>query len=374
VRILFDYRPALRQRTGVGEYVHETAKALVASLAPSDALTLFSSSWKDRLAPDAVPGAATIDCRIPVSVLNFAWHRLGWPPIETLGAGDQDVVCAAHPLLIPARRAAQVVTIHDLDFLDAPERTSAEIRRDYAALAGAHAHRVDRVIAVSAHTAQDVETRLGVPASKISICRPGGPAWPRREREPASGGCILFLGTLEPRKNLGVLLDAYAALLAQRRDAPPLVLAGRVPDAPAARALAARARQAPLAGHVELPGYVSDADKRALFGRALVFVLPSHTEGFGITAVEAMTAGVPVVAANRGALPETVGSAGRLFAPDDAPALLWAMTDVLDDAALRQRMSDDGCRQAQQFTWTRTAESVREACRLAVEHRAARHD
>lgn len=374
MRILFDYRPALRQRTGVGEYVHETAKALVASLAPSDALTLFSSSWKDRLAPDAVPGAETIDRRIPVSVLNFAWHRLGWPPIDRLGAGDQDVVCAAHPLLIPARRAAQLVTIHDLDFLDAPERTSAEIRRDYAALAGAHARRADRVIAVSAHTAQDVETRLGVPASKISICRPGAPAWARRDREPAAGGCLLFLGTLEPRKNLGVLLDAYAALLAQRRDAPPLVLAGRVPDDPAARALAARARHAPLAGHVELPGYVSDEDKRALFGRALVFVLPSHTEGFGITAVEAMTAGVPVIAADRGALPETVGAAGRLFAPDDASALLWALTDVLDDAALRQRMSDDGWRQARQFTWTRTAEGVREACRLAVEHRAARHD
>ena len=71
---------------------------------------------------------------------------------------------------------------------------------------------------------------------------------------------------------------------------------------------------------------------------------------------------------------ETVGSAGCLFAPDDASALLWAMTDVLDDAALRQRMSDEGWQHAQQFTWARTADAVREACRLAIEHRATRHD
>lgn len=369
MRILFDYRPALRRRTGVGEYVHETARALVASAPAGERLTLFSSSWKDRLAADVVPGAHTVDARVPVRALHLAWHRLEWPPIEWL-AGAHDVVQSAHPLLIPSRAGARLVTIYDLDFLDAPERTRAEIRRDYPALAAGHARRADQVITISAHTADAVESRLGVPRSHISICRPGAPAWPRRAAEPAAGGCILFLGTLEPRKNLGVLLDAYGALAAAHPDAPPLVLAGHIPAE--AAALVRRAREAPLAGRVELPGYVSDDEKAALFRRALVFVLPSHTEGFGIPAVEAMSVGVPVIAANRGALVESVGAAGHLVAGDDPAALTDALTSILGDASRRDRMREAGWAHAAQFTWARTAAGVRESWALARDHHARR--
>lgn len=369
MRILFDYRPALRRRTGVGEYVHETARALVASAPPGEHLTLFSSSWKDRLAPDVVPGAHTVDARVPVRALHLAWHRLGWPPVEWL-AGAHDVVQAAHPLLIPSRRAARLVTIYDLDFLDAPERTRAEIRRDYPTLTADHARRADQVITISTHTADAIASRLGVPRSHISICHPGAPDWARRAAEPAANGCILFLGTLEPRKNLGVLLDAYSALVAVRPDAPPLVLAGQIPDE--AGSLVRRTREHPLAGRVELPGYVSENDKAALFRRALVFVLPSHTEGFGIPAMEAMAVGVPVIAANRGALAETVGDAGELVSTDDPAALTSALATILADAARRDRMREAGWAHAAPFTWARTAAGVREAWQLARAHRAER--
>ncbi|MGH9311270.1 MAG: glycosyltransferase family 1 protein, partial [Vicinamibacterales bacterium] len=161
VRILMDYRPALRERTGVGQYVHELASALGRQLTSTDSLTLFSSSWKDRLPSGVVRGATTVDLRLPVTALNAAWHRLGWPPIERL-AGPVDIAHSSHPLLMPARAAAQVVSIYDLDFLDHPERTRAEIRRDYPALAGDHARRAALVVVISAHTAQQVEARLGV--------------------------------------------------------------------------------------------------------------------------------------------------------------------------------------------------------------------
>jgi len=163
VRILLDYRPALRQRSGVGEYVHGLASAVAASAPSGDSLTLFSASWRDRLPASAVAGAGIVDRRVPVRALNFAWHRMEWPPIERLTGATFDVVQSAHPLLIPSRRAARLVTIHDLDFLDHPERTRAEIRRDYPALAASHARRADRVIAVSLATARAVEERLGVP-------------------------------------------------------------------------------------------------------------------------------------------------------------------------------------------------------------------
>ena len=111
MRVLVDYRPALRERTGVGEYVHELAKALVRDAAGprDDRLTLFTSSWKDR--PDAIlssemPSARIVDVRVPVRALVWSWNRLEWPPVEWF-AGQHDVVHSQSPLLIPARHGAR---------------------------------------------------------------------------------------------------------------------------------------------------------------------------------------------------------------------------------------------------------------------------
>jgi glycosyltransferase involved in cell wall biosynthesis len=370
VRILLDYRPALRQRTGVGAYIHETALALVATAPDGESLVLFSSSWKDRLAADVVPGAGTVDRHIPVRLLNYLWHRLEWPPIEQVAGGRFDVAHSGHPLLMPSAAAAQVVTIYDLDFLDHPERTAGEIRRDYGALVASHARRADQIVVISHDTAQQVETRLGVPPDRISLCVPGAPAWTARASEPRTNGCILFLGTLEPRKNLDTLLDAYARLIARQPDAPRLVLAGRI--APEASSLAARAGDAVFGGRIDLPGYVDDAAKRALFDRALVFVLPSHAEGFGLPAVEAMAAGVPVIAARRGALPEVLGSAARLIEPDDPDLLAAVIAELLGDPEQRRRMTEAGLARAHEFSWTNTARSLREAWRRARDHHEVR--
>jgi len=368
LRILLDYRPALRERTGVGEFVHELARALVATGGPSESLTLFSSSRKDRLAPDVVPGARTIDRRVSVRGLNFAWHRLGAPSIERLTGETFDVVQGAHPLLIPSRRAARLVTIADLDFLDHPERTRAEIRRDYPALVAAHAARADHVIVISKFTADEAMRRLQVRADRLTICRPGAPDWEPREAEPRHGH-ILFLGTLDARKNLGVLLDAYATLRAHWPDAPPLMLAGNITSA--SSALIERTRESVFGGRVSTPGYVSDDKRRELFRDALVFVLPSHNEGFGMPALEAMTAGVPVITANRGALPEVVGNAGRLFDPEDAAALCRLLKDVLTDTTTRRRMSEAGLAQAARFRWNDAAHAMRAAWKKALAARSA---
>src|SRR4051812_41210584 len=155
------------------------ARALARSLSPSDALILFSSSWKDRLEPAHIAGTVTVDARVPVKILNWAWHRLEWPPAERF-AGPVNVAHSAHPLLMPARGARQVVTIHDLDFLDHSERTRAEIRRDYARLAPLHARRAAAVVAVSEFTAEQIVRRLGVPRDRIVVCPPGAPAWAPR--------------------------------------------------------------------------------------------------------------------------------------------------------------------------------------------------
>ncbi|MDQ3071049.1 MAG: hypothetical protein M3R55_15135, partial [Acidobacteriota bacterium] len=156
MHVVLDYRPALRERTGVGEYVHELSRHVAARLQPGGSLTLFSASWRDRLDAHTVPGAAVCDRRIPVRLLNLAWHRASWPPIERLAGRAFDIAHSAHPLLMPASAARQFVTIHDLDFLDHPERTQREVRRDYPGLAATHARRASRVVVSSATAARDV--------------------------------------------------------------------------------------------------------------------------------------------------------------------------------------------------------------------------
>jgi glycosyltransferase involved in cell wall biosynthesis len=371
VHALIDYRPALRERTGVGEYAHELARALVRQLQPADQLTLFSSSWKDRLPPDVIPGARVVDARVPVRVLNLAWHRLEWPPVERF-AGTIDVAHAMHPLLIPARDAAQIVTIHDLYFLDRPENTTAEIRRDYPSLVAAHAQRADAVIVNSDYTSSQVQSRLQVPAARITVCRPGAPAWHAQapRPSPARAGHVLFVGTLEPRKNVGLLLRAYQRVLGRMLVAPPLVLAGRVTEA--GRPLLDELDRAPLAGHARHVGFVNDAERQRLYREAALLVLPSFDEGFGIPAVEAMTMGVPVVASNRGAFPEVIGDAGLLVDPEDEAGVAAAIERILTDTAFAQRCAAEGMKRASQFSWDASAAVLLDAYAAAVERRRAR--
>lgn len=369
MRIVIDYRPALRARTGVGEHIHQVARHLANT--EGDELTLFSSSWKDRLSPELasdVRGARTVDRRFPVSALNLAWHRLRWPPIETVAGGDFDIAHSPHPLLLPSRRAAQLVTIHDLYFLQHPDRTSAEIRRDYASLAGEHARRADRIIVVSKFMSGEVERAFQVPPERISICRNGAPEWRDPPAQDNPNGYILFLGTIEPRKNIGALIDAYGRVRARQPAAPRLIIAGGGPDADR---LLAPARVAPLAAHIEHRGYIPPGEREALYKGAQMFVLPSFDEGFGIPALEAMASGVPVIASNRGALPEVAGDAALLIDPDDPESLASAMLTLLNDQALRAAHARRGLERARTFTWAQTARDVRQAYELAKLHRDA---
>jgi glycosyltransferase involved in cell wall biosynthesis len=375
VRIVIDYRSALKDRSGVGEYTHQLVTALLArrsgpAQGQSERVTLFSSSSKDRLVyQPELDGARLVDRHVPVRLLNLAWHRLGWPSVERLAGDTFDVAHSLHPLLMPARSAAQVVTIHDLNFLLHPERTRAEIRRDYPALARQHAHRADQVIVVSEFTAQEVHRLLDVPRDQISICSPGAPPWPRRQAQP-NDGYILFFGTLEPRKNVGALLDAYERLASRRGTLPDLVLAGKANEQ--SGPWLERIQRAPLNRLVRHIGYISPNDRPALYAGARMLVQPSFEEGFGLPVLEAMTVGVPVVAADAGALPEVGGDAVLLFDPADAEAMATAMTRLLDDTALTATCIERGFCRAAEYSWTRTAETTLDAYRRAVARRALR--
>lgn len=371
MRIVVDYRPALRARTGAGAYMHQLVQAYTARGA--DDVVAFSSSWKDRVGPDVAGdlGVRVVDRRVPVRLLNYLWHRRGWPPIEML-AGPADVVHAGHPLLIPSRSAAQVVTVHDLYFLLHPADTGGEVRRDYPDLVRAHAQRADAVVTSSHYTRSNIVRLLGVDVDRVHVVRPGAPQWSRRGPAPAAPreGYVLFLGTLEPRKNLGTVLDAYERLLGARRRVPPLVVAGGA--GLGAQAWIARMGCAPLAAHVTYRGYVPDAEREALVRGARAVVLPSWDEGFGLPALEGMAAGVPVIVSDRGALPEVVGDAGVVVPPDDADAWAGAMERIAHDDKWVEDRAAMGLERARTFQWSDAADALGAAYAAAVERRRAR--
>ena len=374
MRILVDYRPALRERTGVGEFVHGLAKALCDGSKSSDAITLFSSSWKDRPSPtlaSEMPSARIADVNVPVRALVWAWNRLEWPPVEWF-AGEHDVVHSQSPMLIPTTSAARVVTIHDLDFLRHPDQMSAEIRRDYPRLARSHAARADAIVVSSHYAAGEVMRELGVTPSRVHVCPPGRPDWSAgvaARQSARRGTTILFMGTLNLRKNVGTLLEAYARLRAQVADAPRLVLAGHT--TPASARWEARAKAAPLAGHVEITGYVDTARRIELFANARMLVLPSYEEGFGLPVLEAMACGVPVVVSSRGSLPEVAGGAAEPIDPDDADAMAAKMRELLTDGPA-ESAAQRGLLQASQYSWAACAAAARKAYASAMEVHAHR--
>ncbi|MEW5983333.1 MAG: glycosyltransferase family 1 protein [Acidobacteriota bacterium] len=382
MRILVDYRPALRTRSGVGEWVHQLSRAILAAVhtdqpaARDVELTLFTASWSDRPDPDAIrelEGAAVVDRRVPTRPLTWIWSRFDWPPIERLARQPIDLVLSPTPLSVPTRHAANAITIHDLDFLDHPGRASGEMKHVDHRLTGRHAARADLVVAVSAYTAGVVRDRLHLPPERIVVCRAGVPGWlaggsaPRRG--PSGGEYILFVGTLEPRKNVPALLDAYGLLLA-RGPGPPLVLAGRLAESP--RAWEPRLRSLPPWGRVDLRGYVAEREKPALYRGAAMLVLPSFEEGFGLPALEAMAMGVPVVASRVGAIPEVVGDAALLVPPGDARALSDAMSRVLSEPGLASELHARGLRRSRDFDWMTSACSLLESFRTVVARRSGK--
>ena len=295
-----------------------------------------------------------------------------WPPIETLTGGAYDVAHSPHPLLLPTRSAAQVVTVHDLHFMTHPERTSHEIRRDYPALAAAHARRADRIIVSSQFGAAELRRIFNVPLEKISVCPAGTPEWAANVHGGRPNGYLLFVGTLDARKNVGGLFDAYEQLLAGNPPLlPRLVVAGGA-GADAGPWLE-RMKRPPLAGHVDYLGYVADTQRPELFRGARFFLLPSFEEGFGLPALEAMAAGVPVIASQRGSIPEVVGDAGILIDPTDPSALSAALASAMAEPALWQNLRQRGLERAAQFTWEQTARDLRRAYEGAIFSHAHRH-
>jgi glycosyltransferase involved in cell wall biosynthesis len=226
-----------------------------------------------------------------------------------------------------------------------------------------HFARADRIIAVSKNTKKDLVRLCGVPEEKISVIYPGynselfRPAQIEEQvlydKFDLKPGYILYVGTIEPRKNLVTLLEAYS-LLAQRGIKAPLVLCG--PIGWKSEPFFATLRNLRSKNSVRLLGYVDEEWLPLLYNGASCFAFPSLYEGFGLPLLEAMACGCPVVTSGVSAIPEVVGSSGLMLEdPRDKNLLAEAMSRILEDKDLRARLGAEGIKQASHFTWQNTA-------------------
>ena len=268
-----------------------------------------------------------------------------------------------------------VVTVHDVIPLLFPAYRASLAMRLYLRLVSRTARRADAVITDSEHSKRDIVRLLGIPAERITAIPLA--ADPRfrpasdperlaelRRRFDLPGPVIFNVGGLDARKNLPALIEAFALALPDLDPATRLVIAGR-PHTDNPRLyppLEPVVRRFGLEKHVVLPGAVSEEDKVGLYQVADLYVYPSLYEGFGLSPLEAMACGTPVIAANRSSLPEAVGDGGLLVEPEPSE-LARAIRQVLLDDRLREDLARRARRRAAQFSWERTARET-----IAVYH------
>lgn len=371
-----DASRALRaQRTGTERYALEIIRHLLCLPAAQEhqwRLYLDAPPSPTFLGAPSQPSATSIDfCLLPARRL---WtHRALARAIVRQPPDVLFVPAHVLPFVLPAHRLPpSVVTIHDLGYQRFPGAHSRFQRYYLPWSTRWSAHAASHLIAVSQSTATDLQHYYSTPTTKITVVHEAI-SWPQitwaehlvRARYALPATYALYVGTLQPRKNLARLIGAYHQLL-QRQPLPwDLVLAGAEGwESAALRQLVADLK---LTKRVHFPGYVADEALPALYYGARFFCFPSLFEGFGLPILEAQAHGVPVMSANNSALPEIAGDAALLIDPTDVDAIADAMYQLSQDEALRQRLIAAGYENVKRFSWEKAAQET-----LAVLLRVAR--
>lgn len=367
MRIGIDARLVFYHQAGIGQYITRLARAL-SDIDKQDEFLVFQSRR---------------DNTTLVNAPNFKRRMLWTPSHHRFETGAMAAEMFPHrldvfhsPDFIPPRymRWPSVITVHDLAFLLYPRFLTPDSARYYGQVDPA-SRRAAHIIAVSQSTKRDVTRLLGVPNEKVSVIyeaasplfKPIDQAVARSfvlEKYRTSGNFILFVSTIEPRKNLTTLLQAYRKLLDHYKLDVSLLVAGQ--NGWLADEVEASVEKLRLREQVHFLGGVANEELAYLYNAASVFALPSFYEGFGLPPLEAMACGTPVVVSNVSSLPEVVGDAGLLIDPEDADAWSVALWRVLTDEDLRAEMSTKGLRRAGSFSWARAARET-----LNVYHKVA---
>lgn len=362
MRIALDVTPLAGAQTGIGRFVAELAGGLTADTDVELVGLAMTARGREQIA--AQLGCDQLGCETPLSrhaparVLRWLWQRVDWPPVELL-TGKVDLVHGTNYVVPPTRNAAQLVTVHDLAAWHDPSLVD-QSSKVYPQLVKRALERGAHVHTVSNHVASEIQAELGLAADRLHVVYNGiseGPApTPGAGSSIASGHpYVLALGTIEPRKDFPLLVEAFREVANVHSDVH-LVIAGG--SGWGGDELASAIERSGLGDRIICPGFVSAQQKADLLGEAELLVSAARYEGFGIVPLEAMAAGIPVVAADGGAISEVCGNAAKLVPVGDASALSQAMLQVLGDDELTKQLVAAGAARAAEFSWRNTVTSM----------------
>ncbi len=366
--VYLDVSAAVHQRAGLGRY----AASLTAALAPrmGGDLALFYNAEQGIFPVPELAG-------LPAQTVSWSykpWRMMVWAGQVAPGLmggmsrrllSDATLFHGLEHLLVPAGNVPTVLTVHDLIFERLPNHHKALNRWYLRGSMPLFCRRATHIIAVSEYTRGDLIELYGVAPEKITVIPEAADArfrpQPRerieyaRKKYDLPARYLLCVGTIEPRKNLGRLLEAWEPLYLAG-EAPPLVIVGRrgwlYED------FFAALERSPARDGVIFPGWVVDEDLPAVYAAADLCLVPSIYEGFGLPVLEAMAAGAPVACSNGTAIAEIADDAALLFDPYDVEAIRAALRMALSDAALRADLRQRGYRRAAQFSWERAADET----------------
>ena len=368
MRLALELQPCLRSRSGIGIYTYEMAKCLQHQQSLQLEGNIFNFLMRNNLQKELKDFSFPQRyCTLfPYGIYRRIWRHLPIPYRWLFGKGAD--ITHFFNFIVPRGVHGRVVTmIYDVVWLRYPEtmdiRNLKRIQQDiHYSIA-----RADRIVTISESTRQDLVQMLQIPVEKIVIAPPGVHVEAfqhpytveEKEQIKVKYGLperfILYMGTLEPRKNLERLVQAFAQLQ-QERDlrSCKLVLAGK--KGWQYEGIFQQIRQNGLEQKIVCTGYVDEADKAAIYQLADLFVFPSLYEGFGMPVLEAMAAGVPVITSNVSSLPEAAGDAAVLVSPEHVEQLAEDMRTLLTDQPLRQQCIMRGYQQCRRFTWEYSAD------------------
>jgi glycosyltransferase involved in cell wall biosynthesis len=362
VHVAIDIQGLLRQKTGVGHALYDLIEALAALDSP-DEFTAFYFSRRRLGLPFCRDGFRERRVTFPPGrVLSLIWKRLPFPAVDAF-LDEADVCHFPDFVARPVRRGKVIVTVHDLSFARLPETVEPRNRAFLSRHVPRSLDRADAVIAVSDFTRREIEELFPLARGKVRVIRHGVRRVFRpidashagdKARPDVPGRYVLAVGTVEPRKNLGVLLDAMDIVRSRPGlAAVRLVVVGG--QGWLAGALEQRLAAAQQAGRVVRLGYVTDEALRDLYCNAAALAFPTKYEGFGLPALEAMACGLPVVCPDVASLPEVVGDAAILVEEPTPGPFADALVRVLTDEALAVDLRRRGLDRAATFTWERAA-------------------
>lgn len=378
MRVGLDGIPLAAARTGVGHYTFELARHL-ALIDPSDSFELLSPfTFSPPIAAEELPPNLRA-VSLKVNSVRRRWFAVGLP--LHLRHSGIDLFHGTNYEIPLWSKSAKILTIHDLSILLHADTHEGHLVRRGRRRLPAMARAADCIITPSQAIKKQVAQHLGIAAARIVII----PDAPRsvfkplsfeetvdaRERFGIDRDFILFAGTIEPRKNLKTLLQAYEEILSLKSSSPQLVVAGK--KGWLSDDLLTHVNALSLNDHLRFTGYVSDDDLRALYSSCRVFVYPSLYEGFGLPLLEAMACGAPVITSDVPTIIETTGrAAARHVPPLDASSLARSIVGLLENESERQYLSSAGLKHVQDFSWERVAHSTLEVYRDVLKRKSRR--